>query len=170
MNKLLMLTLMLLSLRCFAYPCPVDVESNAKAKAIRGWMSELQGKQNLKNCYLEITVCDPAEAGESPVIGEVYIVDEDKREGYLPLTVATLGDEKMKTKLDASSFAFYYIKYDYYFEEEFGRTEASRLDIHLDEHRLLRSIDLGLYATRKKIHSPDGNESRWYSCVAAKRP
>lgn len=166
MKILIWLMLSIYGLNSWAYSCPADVNTNPNAKAVFAWMSRFQGKQNMRGCYVEITVCDPNEAHEGgAVIGEIYIVDDKQREAYLPLTTVNGEAGKIKTSIEAYNKNFYYIKFDYYFEPEFGRSEAYRLDLHLDPSgQYLKSLALGTYATRKKIHSPSGNRSRWYNC------
>jgi hypothetical protein len=142
------------------------LDSVEDVQVVQSWLQRFQGQSDIPNCHLEITACNPNEPRTTgATIGELFLIDKEGRQAYLPLMVADKGDRKIQTQIESSQRRLKYIKFDRYFEEEFGRTEAYRLEIRLDstgEH--IQRLDLGTYATRKKLHQPNGNESRWYNC------
>lgn len=150
----------------WAYSCPEDFETNKKKKAFHSWLQRFEGHLSMKGCEIEITLCNPNEGGDQhSMIGEIYVVDSHDREVYLPLNLVEKGNPKIRTSLEAHPRTLFYIKYDYYFEEEYGKTESYRLDIRLERKTgQIKSIDLGTYSTKKKVKSENGNESRWYNC------
>lgn len=166
MGKLIVFALTLYSGLASAYPCPGVVQAEPQAGQLQAWMARWQGRMQVGECQVEITACDLNQgAGSSSTIGEIYIVDKEGREAYLPLSWIGAGHSEGKTQLEMYEKRLSYVKYDYVFEDEYGRTEAYRLDMRVNlDTGSIRTIDLGTYATRKKLHMPDGNQSRWYNC------
>ena len=165
MNRFFLFLIVFAPLQVWAYPCPMDFEKNSESFKIFSWLEHFQGQQAIGRCTVGITACDAkAERTVSGILGEIYVIDEDKREAYLPVLWAE-NNPRLQTELEVGSKYLHYVKYDYFFEEEYGRTEAYRLELRLNARGDgLAGLDLGTYATRKKLHSPDGNESRWYNC------
>lgn len=161
-----LLTLILQCGPAWSYPCPTDLESHREKKALHEWLIRLRGHRMIEGCKIEITACDPSEARtESQILGEVYVVDFRNREAYLPMTIADTANPKIRTQLKAYPNSFFYTKWDYYYESQFGRTETYRLDIRMTrDGRGVRSLALGTYSTYKALNHPNGNQSRWYNC------
>lgn len=152
--------------KTWAYSCPHNWALNPEAVELHGWLQSLKGLRDLQNCQLEITACDPAQPeGIGSNLGEVFIVDSANREVYLPVSFVKDKVGHLTTMIKTSPFRLNYVKYDRYFEAEFGRTEAYRLSIRLHSKTgLIRSVDLGTYSTHKKLNHANGNQSRWYNC------
>jgi len=166
MGKVIYVVLLLSSSLARAYPCPEIIKTDGRAERLRNWAERWQGVHAIGACRVEITACTAAEgAGSGAVIGELLVTDGAGREAYLPLSVIEPDSRFGRTRLRFYADRLSYLKYDYLFEEEFGRTEAYRLDVRVTaDGAALRRLDLGTYATRKKLHGPGENQSRWYNC------
>lgn len=143
-----------------AYTCPPAMtERQAK---LQRWLEPWRGVHEFNGCRAEITVCEPGqEEGAGTVLAEVYVTDDKRREAYLPLTAADT--EKIETRASYYPRTLNYLKRDKFKEEEYGRTETTRLEITLMRDRsAIKTLDLGLYATNKPL--------RWFNCGDAKRP
>lgn len=149
-----------------AYSCPADFDVDQRKKVFHDWIGRFKGRFSLKGCQVEITVCDPKMARtEGSMIGEIFLVDRRGREAYLPLHLVSKGNPKIRTSLQAHPKTLYYLKYDYFYEEELGQTEGYQLDLRLEPGTgEIKDIDLGIYASHKKLKRPDGTKSRWYNC------
>lgn len=163
------LVFLILSLQCglaWGYPCPRDLETSKDKKTLHDWLVRLRGHRMIEGCKIEVTACDATEPrSDSQILGEIYVVDFRNREAYLPLLIADRKNEKIQTQLKAYPNSFFYIKWDYYYENELGQTETYRLDIRMTrDGRGVRSLDLGTYSTNKALNQPNGNRSRWYNC------
>ncbi len=158
--------ILLLHAPAWSYPCPADLESTKNKKVLHDWLMRLKGHRMIEGCQIEITACNPEEPrSNGQTLGELFLIDNRSREVYLPLTIAEPKDSKIRTSLEAYPKSFFYIKWDYYYEEEFGRTETYRLDIRMTKDgQGMRSLDLGTYSTNKALNGSDGNQSRWYNC------
>lgn len=166
MKTVLAILLLLCASQAFAYPCPSDMETNKTKRNLYSWISRFKGTHGLSGCAIEITACNPTEArSDSQVLAEVYVVDRRRREAYLPVTIAESTNTKIHTTSHPYRKALYYVKSDYFYEPELGRTETYQLDLLLDEKTTrLESLDLGTYSTNKALHGEDGNQSRWWTC------
>lgn len=167
MRSLLIFCLLLITTKAFAYPCPVDLEQVPNKINLHQWLNRFVGIQDLPGCKLEIRTCDPQEErSDVQVLAEIYIVDAQNREVYLPIIVASADNQKIDTEIEIYSRNLYYLKRDKFYEEELGRTETYRLGINLNrDQSLIQSLDLGTYSTNKALRNrPDGNQSVWYNC------
>ena len=165
MSRYLILLFLLTPLNLWAYACPSALEAKPESVEIYSWLERFQGQQTVGRCTVEITACDiNIERTAGGILGEIYVVDENKREAYLPILWSER-NSRIQTELEAGNKYLHYVKYDYFFEPEYGRTESYRLELRLNSKgNALGELNLGTYATRKKLHSPDGNQSRWYNC------
>src|SRR5665213_2012021 len=103
MNKLLICILLFSGQMALAYPCPPNYAQQADMQKLQGWLARFQGQFEMKGCQVEITACDPTQSGGDSLLGEVYLVDRNKREVYLPLLLVPDGNPKIKTAMTASS-------------------------------------------------------------------
>ncbi len=152
--------------QALAYPCPADLEAVKAKRLLHNWVSQFKGQHVIAGCKVEFTACNPLEPrGDGQMLAELYIVDYRRREAYLPLIIVPSGNPKVRTSLEAYPKSLFYIKWDYFYEKEFGETETYRLDIRLTEKgNAIESIDLGTYSTNKALDLPGGTQSRWYNC------
>lgn len=167
MRYFVLCLMMFVEVQAWAYPCPATFRQDPQAQETVQWLSRFGGQTDFPNCHIEITTCDPGELGpEQAPLAELYIVDAKGREAYLPISLVAEGTPKIETSIRLRERSLYYIKKDRFEEPEFGRTEAYRLEIRTEpkDLQVLRGLDLGTYSTNKKIHTPDGNQSRWYNC------
>jgi len=149
----------------YAYPCPSVVSQDENAKALHDWLVRFKGQFDMPGCHVEILACDASVTDDHSLIGEVYIIDADKREAYVPVAYVKSQPAKLKTVVDASRRIINYIKVDRYYEPEFGDTEIAQLELRVDQKTgQLRRLDIGTYSTNKALHQPNGNQSRWYNC------
>jgi hypothetical protein len=137
-----------------AYTCPPSMTD--KQSKLQQWLEPWRGVHEMPGCRVEITVCAPGgEEDTGAVLAEVYVTDDKGREAYLPLTYAD--SAKIETRARYYPRTLNYLKRDKFREEEYGRTETSRLEITLARDRSgIKSLDLGLYATNKPL--------RWFNC------
>ncbi len=150
----------------WAYSCPKDLQNTRRAVELHHWLNHFQGRLQVGGCQIEITACDlSAEPGISSMIGEIYIVDKRGREAYLPLSYIPPGSREGETHIQFFKQRLVYLKRDKLYEEEYGRTEVYRLDMRVSpDYTRIVKLDLGTYATNKKLNMPNGNQSRWYNC------
>jgi hypothetical protein len=165
--KILFLFLLLGSPKIWAYPCPQNLSLHKEGQTAYQWMKKIKGQWNLKNCRLEITVCNGQEPSNAQnLIGELYLIDEAGREAYLPVTVMEKPLPKIKTQVKEGRRWFYYFRSDRFYEQDLGRTEAYRLEVRMSrkDPSQLEGLDLGTYSTHHQLNQPNGNDSRWYNC------
>lgn len=150
----------------FGYPCPKEMLTDSSGAVLFQWLDRFKGVMELPGCRVEITVCNPQEKETlNNQIGEIYILDDNQREAYLPIILTDANNSKIKTKVRFGRKYLNYFKKDLFFEEELGRTEAYRLEFELTEDASsLKGLDLGVYATRKQLNQPNGNDSLWFNC------
>ena len=171
-NRLLsILALLFLSPRVFAYPCPSEVASRPQLTKMHSWISAISKQSSLGDCHVEISVCDLTEVVQdgNGMMAEFYVQDGQGREVYVPIMAFDdlSAPPTERIKIEMFRYRLKYTKHDYLFEEEFGRTEGYQLDVRLDRTTgAVRRLDVGTYATRKKLRMPNGNQSRWYNCKA----
>ncbi len=159
--------LLMINSQASAYPCPADLEQVANKLTLHNWISRFVGIHSLPGCTLEIRACDRQEPrSENQLLAEIYIVDSQNREVYLPMIVVPIQNPKIDTEMEIYSKNFYYLKRDKFYESEFGRTETYRLGISLNrDSSAIKTLDLGTYSTYKALRNrPDGNQSVWYNC------
>lgn len=167
MRSLLIACLLLLNIKAFAYPCPVDLERVPNKINLHRWLSRFVGIHEMPGCKLEIRTCDPQEERkDNQLLAEIYIVDAQNREVYLPMIATSVDNQKIDTEIEIYSRNLYYLKHDKFYESELGRTETYRLGITLNrDQSMIKSLDLGTYSTNKALRGrPDGNQSVWYNC------
>lgn len=168
MRTLLIACLLLITNhKAFAYPCPTDLERVPNKINLHQWLNRFVGIHEIPGCKLEIRTCDPQEEREdTQLLAEIYIVDSQNREVYLPLIAIAADNQKIDTEIEIYSRNLYYLKRDKFYEAELGRTETYRLGIVLSrDQSIIKSLDLGTYSTNKALRGrPDGNQSVWYNC------
>lgn len=148
-----------------AYPCPSSVSRDADAKLLHDWLMRFAGKFQMPGCQVEILACDEDQIDDNSLIGEVYVIDQKKREAYIPVVYVKSQPAKLKTMVDASKRIIDYIEVDRFYEPEFGKTELYQLELRSDKKTgKLRRLDIGTYSTNKALHQTNGNQSRWYNC------
>src|SRR4051794_12232553 len=114
MKNIFLFLILALHLNGWSYTCPQVLKSDVQAQRVFRWLNQLKGSFDLANCKVEITACDPLELGpRNPYIGEIYLVEQSGREAYLPVTVVTAEDSKMKTVVEESKRILNYLKVDH---------------------------------------------------------
>lgn len=150
-----------------AYDCPPYVESDPRADITYQWLSKFKDVKELHGCRLEIIVCEKTDTVDvSAPVGEILVTDVEGREGYLAIDFPEIDKKYIHTRVLKNKRMYNYKKKDRFFEKENGRTEVWHLEMVTDWHNvdLLKSLDLGIYATNKQLNQPNGNDSRWYNC------
>ncbi len=158
------LGLMIFSQMSGAYPCPDRLSTDEELRSSIAWLQKFTTTEKLGECELEITVCNPNEVSRSALFAEVFLIDRMGREIYLPLTVEF--NDRSPTYTIQNKRVFHYQKRDRFFEDELGRLEVYRLELLTqwsDPHRLKR-LELGAYATNRRLSGPGRNRSRWFIC------
>lgn len=141
-----------------AYNCPAGM--TADQEKLRRWLHPWGGTHELQNCRVEVTVCTAGPTDDdTQIVAEVFIIDAKGREAYVPISLAQ--SEKIEAQADFYPRTMFYLKRDKYYETQNGRTETSRLEITLNK-KGIESLDLGVYATKKRLRGP--SKSRWYNC------
>lgn len=167
LSTFILTVILLINAQTWAYSCPTDLEQTPTKLNLHNWLNRFVGIRQLRGCTLEIRVCDPLEPRtENQMLAEIYIMDSQNREVYLPLIIVSSDNSKMDTELEIYSKTLFYLKRDKFYESEFGRTETYRFEISLDrDGSTIKSLDIGVYSTNKALRNrPDGNQSVWYNC------
>lgn len=165
MRTFLFLFLWSLSLQAMAYSCPNYLKENSKALKVLDFIKSRQGQFTLGSCQVEIITCEEwEETNTLTPVAEILIIDRLGREAYMVLNYPQKETSFFSTKTQLNKKMLHYEKVDKLYEQEFGRTEATRFEMILDSDGKFKKIELGLYSTYKKLNQANGNDSMWIVC------
>lgn len=165
MKTIIFMIIIANSIGVMAYSCPNYIKLNPKAMKALEFMQKRQGQFMLGKCKVEVVVCEGWEETETTLpIAEVLVLDSLGREAYATIVYPQTETAYLSTKTEMNKYMIHYEKTDKFFEEEFGRTEALRLEMIAAGPSNFARIEMGLYSTHKKLNGPDGNESEWFIC------
>lgn len=150
-----------------AYECAKQMESSEKARSAHAFLEKWQGAFQLGFCQVEIYLCQGLAQEESAVpMAEILVTDGKGREVYVPLQIPREESAILFIDMILNKRTFHYEKTDKLYEQEFGRTEVTRLELTTDwtDLQKLKRLEIGMYSTNHKLSSPDGNQSEWFIC------
>lgn len=171
MTKFLFVSIFFFPLLSSAYMCPAYLKGNESALKAWEFVQRFQGRFQLGKCQIEILACDGwgdggSEGKMNSPIAEILIVDHKGREAYTAISYPVEQGSYISTVTKASRRRLHYEKKDRLYEDEFGRTEVTRLEFktHYGDEERLKYIHLGTYSTNNALNDSNGNDSMWYIC------
>lgn len=167
MKTIIFILISVLSFKTMAYGCPAYTESSPQVLKTLNFIKPHAGVFQLGRCRVEIVTCNGSEDVEtSTPLAEIYIQEDSGREVYTTITYPVAKSKQFFTKTKIGKRILHFEKTDKMYEDEFGRTEVSRLELIVDpsDSSILKRIELGIYSTNKALNSLNGNKSEWFIC------
>ncbi len=167
MKTFLLFACLSVSFTALAHPCPEYLKLNSRALQALEFLQRWPRTFRLGKCRIEVFTCKGWQTTSSTVpMAEILILDEKGREAYASIQYPQEESPYFETKTLTQQKMLHYEKVDRFYEAEFGRTEALRLELVTDwkNPQELKLLELGLYSTNHQLKGPDGNTSEWFRC------
>jgi len=118
--------------------CPQEVVKQPAYKQAIQFLSQFEKQLTVGSCTIEIHTCDlnsstSNDLPQDSIAGDIYIVDKDHREFYVPLFFPVENSSNNKIYLDTESGYLKYFYTDKNMDAVNGQKEKLGIEVYLDE-------------------------------------